>query len=76
VPEQTIENYIDEFLTGMHKENALGFVAFLKASDMLFKRGGGYWADKLYWAIDYKNETVCTILIGAEEKPCPGPWRF
>jgi hypothetical protein len=32
--EQIIENYINEVLTGTHKENALEFVAYLRASDM------------------------------------------
>jgi hypothetical protein len=76
MPEQIIEDYINEFLTGMHKKNALEFVSYLKANDMLFEKSGGYWEDKLYWGIKYKNEYVCNILIGSEEKPGSGPWKF
>ena len=36
---------------------------------MLFERGKYYWEDKLYWSIKYKDEIVCYILIGYEEKP-------
>jgi hypothetical protein len=72
--EQSIENYINEVLTGNEQKNALDFVAYLRASEMLFERGGGYWEDKLYWYIKFKNEYVCYILIGSEEKPGPGPW--
>src|SRR5215510_13005251 len=72
--EQKIEDYIGEFLNGLHKNNALEFVAYLRANDMLFERGDGYWEGKLYWYVKYKDGYVCYILIGAEEKPGPGPW--
>ncbi|GHV07212.1 hypothetical protein FACS189485_17140 [Spirochaetia bacterium] len=67
--EQRIENFIGGVLTGDVQKNALEFVAYLRASEMLFERGKGYWEDKLYWLIKYKNEYVCFILInGSEEK--------
>ena len=72
--EKSIEEYINEFLIGMNKENALEFVKFIKKNDMVFEKGGGYWEDKLYWYIKYKENFVCYILIGSEEKPGPGPW--
>ena len=74
MPEKTMENYISEVLTGSHEQNALDFAAYLRESDMVFVRGNGYWQGKLYWYIKYKNEYVCYILIGSEEKPGPGPW--
>ena len=74
MPEQKIEDFIGEVLTGEDQKNALEFAAYLKASEMQFERGGGYWEGKLYWGISYKDESVCYILIGSEEKPGPGPW--
>lgn len=69
--EQKIENIIGEVLTGEAQKNALEFVAYLRANEMLFERGNGYWENQLYWLIKYKNEYVCFILIngtGTEEK--------
>jgi hypothetical protein len=75
--EQRIENFIGEVLTGDAQKNALEFVAYLKASEMLFERGKGYWEDKLYWLITYKDEYVCFILInGSEEKTEPDGWTI
>lgn len=74
MPEQRIENLIDEVLTGETQKNALAFAAFLRANGMLFVRGKGYWEDKFYWMIKYKDEYVCFILIngsGSEEKFAP-----
>ena len=61
--EQGIENFIGDVLAGDMQKNALEFAAYLAASDMLFERGGGYWADKLYWRIKYKDKSVCYVLI-------------
>jgi hypothetical protein len=73
MPEQTIENFIAEILTGDAQKNVLEFVAYLRAIEMQFERGKGYWEGKLYWMVKYKKEYVCFILIGSEEKPGPGP---
>jgi hypothetical protein len=72
--EKMIEDCINEVLCGVNKENALKFVAYLRASNMVFEKGKDYWEDKLYWCIKYKDSYVCYILIGNEEKPGPGPW--
>ena len=74
--EQKIEDFINEVLTGDAQKNALDFAAYLRANEMLFERGKGYWEGKLYWLIKYKNKYVCFILIGTEEKPGPGPWTI
>ncbi len=74
MPEPGIEKFINEVLTGETQKNALEFAAFLSANQMLFVRGKGYWDDKLYWMIKYKDEYVCFILIngsGTEEKFAP-----
>ena len=62
-----IENIINEILTGEARANALDFVKFLRANDIEFERGKGYWGDKYYWMIKYKGEYVCFILVGGDE---------
>jgi hypothetical protein len=72
MPEQPIENYIAEVLTGDAQKSALEFASYLRASEMQFEKGRGYWEDKLYWMIKYKDEYVCFILInGSEDKNEP-----
>jgi len=72
MPEQRIENFIVEVLAGEAQQNALAFTSYLRASEMQFERGKGYWENKLYWLIKYKNEYVCFILInGSEDKTEP-----
>jgi hypothetical protein len=72
MPEQRIENSIDEVLIGDAKKNALEFIAYLRAGEMLFERGKGYWEDKLYWMIKYNGEYVCFLLFnGTEDKTEP-----
>ena len=75
MPEQQIENYIADVLTGDAQKNALGFATYLRASEMQFERGTGYWEDKLYWLIKYKTDYVCFILInGSEDRSEPEGW--
>ena len=63
---KSIERAVKANLRGDNLENALGFTAFLRANKMQFVRGKGYWQDKLYFLVKYKNDFVCFILIGAE----------
>ena len=72
--EQKIENSIGEILTGDTQKNALEFASFLRASEMLLERGKDYWEDKHYWMIKYKDEYVCFILVGSEDKTEPESW--
>lgn len=60
---QTIENHICEALSGETQKLALNFIAHLQRQGMLFERAAGYWADKRYWSIKYKNDFVCFILL-------------
>jgi len=64
------ERYICENLEENAQKNALDFAAFLRASEMQLERCGGYWEDKLYWAVNYHDQSVCYILIDDKEKPC------
>ena len=61
--EHKIENYIANALVGEAQDNALALIAHLRASDMQFERGGGWWEKKLYWCVNYNDESVCYILI-------------
>ncbi|GHV16504.1 hypothetical protein FACS189425_00900 [Clostridia bacterium] len=60
---QNIENHIYETLTDNEQKYALEFVAYLRANNMLFVRGLGYWEDKRYWWLKYKDESVCFVLL-------------
>ena len=61
------ENHIGNTLSGKLHKNALEFVASLRANGLEFQRGGGYWADKLYWLAMFDGEPVCAFLIGPED---------
>ena len=61
-----IKRAIKSSLRGGNLQNALDFVTYLRAEGMSFVRGKGYWEDKLYWSVKYKDGCVCFILIGAE----------
>ena len=77
MPDQKIENFINEVLTGDAQKNALDFITYLRASEMLFEKGKGYWEDKLYWLIKHKNEYVCFILVNSsEDKTEPEGWTI
>lgn len=67
MPERDIENAIREVLSGDMQQNALAFTACLRAHGMQFERGGGYWADKLYWLVQYQGEYVCFILLNGPD---------
>jgi hypothetical protein len=64
--EQKIEDIIYRVLTDNVQKNALDFTKLLRANDMAFERGRGYWEDKYYWMIKHRGEYVCFILIGGD----------
>jgi len=75
MPEQKIENTIDEVLTGDTHKNAQEFVSYLRTNEMFFEKGKGYWEDKPYWMIKYYDEYVCFILINvSKDKTEPEGW--
>jgi hypothetical protein len=74
--EQNIEDFINDILTEDTQKNALKFVAYLRANEMLFEREKGYWEDKFYWGIKYKDKFVCFILIGSENKTERNSWTI
>ena len=72
---QIAEDIINEVLIGDARKDALGFVSFLQTNEMRFDRQGGYWEGKYYWAVWYKSEIVCFILVnGGEDKTEPEGW--
>jgi len=73
--EQKIENFIIEYLDGDTQKNALEFVAYLRRNEIQFYRDkNGYWEDKFYWWIKYKEEYFCFILINGYENGHWGIW--
>jgi hypothetical protein len=75
MPDYKIDNYIGDTLTGDARKNAIDFFEYLLESELQFERGKGYWADKLYWMIKYKDEYVCFVLInGCKDNTEPDGW--
>ena len=62
-----IEDIISEVLPDDIQKNALDFVNYLWANNMMFERGSGYWDDKYYWMVKYEDVYVCFILFGGDE---------
>ena len=71
MPVHRIDDYIRNTLTGEARKTAIDFLNFLLNGDFQFERGKGYWADKLYWMVKYKDEYVCFVLINGDEN---GQW--
>lgn len=70
----TIENAIMQELTGDEQKKTLDFVSFLRANEMEFIRGDGYWANQYYWYVRYMGEDICYILVngtGEEKESAP-----
>ena len=66
--ERRIEDAIVEVLPIGMQQDALDFANYLRANDMAFERGKGYWENKFYWMIKYESEYVCFVLIGGDEQ--------
>lgn len=64
-----IEKYIDENLTGELRQTALEFIKFLRENDCEFVKDNGYWKNKIYYLIKFKNECVCFIAIKDPDEP-------
>jgi len=63
-----MEQVIRESLTGEAQKNALELVTFLNENGMSCERSTmGYWADKIYFVCNYKNQSVCYISINEYE---------
>ena len=71
MPEKSIENFMNETLSGYTRENALEFAAYLQEQEMQFHRDLSFWKDKIYFIINDQNQNVFCILIDGYEK---GSW--
>jgi len=66
--EQTMEHIINDVLTEDMRSNALEFAAFLRANEIVYVRPDtGYWADKIYFICNHKDQSVCYISINEHE---------
>lgn len=64
-----IENYIEENLTDEARQTALDFVTFLRINKIEFIKDNGYWKDKIYYMLKYKDAYVCFIAIKDPDEP-------
>lgn len=64
-----IEDYICEKLSLDEQKVALDFVDYSEKEKFIFVKDNGYWKDKIYYLIKYKNEGICFILIKDPEEP-------
>lgn len=62
-------DYINENLDSDDRATALDFAAYLKEQEMEFIKDNGYWKDKIYYLIKFKNECVCFIAIKDPDEP-------
>lgn len=67
--EKQIENYVEENLTGEARQTALEFIHYLRANELEFIKDSGYWKDKIYYLIKFRNECVCFIAIKDPDEP-------
>ena len=69
--EQKIEDFVGVIRNGEIQKNAHKFISYLATSNMNFEKVGGYWEDKYYWSVNYKEKSVCYILL---DKNCWTVW--
>jgi len=69
---QSIEHCIKGALKGDAKKNALELASYFRTVEIIAERETtGYWADKIYWNVSYKNESICNIAIDENQD---GSW--
>mgnify|MGYP001032021197 FL=1 len=64
-----IENYIAENLTDRAQQTALEFTNYLRANELEIVKDQGYWKDKIYYLIKFRNECVCFIAMKDPDEP-------
>lgn len=64
-----IQDYICKYLSLEEQKNTLDFVDYLEKENFIFIKDNGYWKDKIYYLIKYKNECICFIAIKDPEEP-------
>ena len=63
-----IEDYICEKLSLDEQKIVLDFVDYLEKEKFIFVKDNGYWKDKIYYLIKFKNEGICFIVIKDQKK--------
>ena len=64
-----IENYVEENLTGEARQTALEFIDYLRTNEYEFIKDNGYWKDKIYYLIKFRDECVCFVAIKDPDEP-------
>lgn len=67
--ERQIEDYIEENLTDGARQTALEFIDYLRTNELEFVKDNGFWKDKIYYLIKFRNECVCFIAIKDPDEP-------
>ena len=60
---KNIRDYITENLSSDDQKIALDFVDFLYNNNLSFVKDNGYWKNKIYYLIKFKDKCVCFIAI-------------
>lgn len=56
------------------RDNTIDFFTYLNDNSIKFERIFGYWKNQFYWQVNYKNQSICYILIngtGYEKRFAP-----
>lgn len=64
-----IENYVYENLTDEAQQTALEFIHYLRTNELDLVRDNGYWKDKIYYLIKFRNECVCFVAMKDPDEP-------
>lgn len=65
-----MKDYVCKELSLDEQEIALDFVQYLEEKSLIFyKDHGGYWRDKIYYWVKYKDKCVCFIAIKNPDEP-------
>lgn len=71
---EKLEQIVNDTFSSQLKYNTLDFLLYLENLSMTFERFLGYWKNQFYWAVKFKDKSVCYILIngiGDEQQFAP-----
>lgn len=58
-----IKKTVDDTFPDYLKEGTLDLLSFFENNSMNIQQLFGYWSNQLYYAVNYKNDSVCYILL-------------
>lgn len=64
-----IEDYVEEHITDGAQQTALEFIDYLRTNELEFIKDNGFWKDKIYYLIKFRDECVCFISIKDPDEP-------